>query len=156
TDGIFKNIAIDAIYEGLEQNNTSGLSDEVRFEQLYDQLVTSGEKEKVQFTSKTGGKLYIAYISANRNLAVTGHDAEKSSIVSKDRLLRVFRYMEKNEIKWKNNINFIHDAIGGCNVTRYWAVLNWIMTAIKEEKEENSIEIEGDEKKKIVSKALEE
>src|SRR5699024_4625994 len=112
-DGVFKRAAIEALYDGLEQQNTRHFSDEVRFEQLYDQLVASGEKENIKFESKTGGTLSIAYISTNDNLVITSQGTEKSSIVSKDRLLRVYRYIESNHIDWKNNVSFIRGAIGG-------------------------------------------
>ncbi|PAV27796.1 AAA family ATPase [Virgibacillus profundi] len=156
SDGIFKRAAIEAMYDGLEQQNTREFSDEVRFEQIYDQLVTSGEKQNIQFESKTGGVLHIEQISTNNNVVITSEDAKTSSIISKDRLLRIYRYIKSNEIDWKSNVSFISDAIGGSNATRYWAVLNWILTKMVDEEIEDSVEIEGDEKKKIVLKALKE
>ncbi len=156
SDGVFKRAAIEAMYDGLEQQNTREFSDEVRFEQIYDQLIATGEKQNIQFESKTGGALHIEQISTNDNLVITSEDAKGSSIVSKARLLRIYRYIEANKINWKDNVSFVYDAIGGSNTTRYWAVLNWILTKMEEEEREESIEIEGDEKKKIVLKALKE
>ncbi|MBO0962843.1 AAA family ATPase [Neobacillus sp. MM2021_6] len=153
TDGVFKRAAYEATYEGI-QNNTQEFSEEVRFEQLYDHLVANGINQLVEFESKTGGKLIISHISANDHLVITSEDAKTSSIVSKERLLRVFRYIRNHHIDWKNNVSFIHDAIGGSNQTRYWSVLNWILTKMEEDVEEDRIEIEGDEKKAIVLKAL--
>ncbi|WP_407272055.1 McrB family protein [Radiobacillus sp. PE A8.2] len=155
TDGILKRAAIEAMYEGL-QTNTNDYSEEVRFEQLYDHLVTNCMRQSVQFESKTGGTLVISHISSNENLVITSDDAKTSSIVSKDRLSRVFRYIKANDIDWKNNVSFVRDAIGGSNQTRYWAVLSWILTKMEQEIEEGSVEIEGDEKKAVVLKALQE
>ncbi|MFD1039358.1 McrB family protein [Virgibacillus byunsanensis] len=155
TDGILKRAMIEAMYEGV-QNNTNNYTEELRFEQLYDYLVTNGIKQSIEFESKTGGKLIISHISVNENLVITSADAKTRSIVSKDRLLRVFRYIRLHDIDWKNNISFIRDAVGGSNQTRYWSVLNWILSKLDEEVEEDSIEIEGDEKKAVVLKALNE
>src|SRR5699024_11912182 len=145
-----------AMYDGNEQHNTRRISDEVRIEKIYDQIITSKEKEKVEFEAKTGGILHIAHITTNDNLAITSEDAKGSSIVSKDRLLRIYRYIESNEVDWRNNVSFINDAIGGCNATRYWAILNWILARMEAEEKEDRVENVGEERKKVVLKALEE
>lgn len=155
TDGILKRAAIEAMYEGI-QNNKNDYSEEVYFEQLYDHLVEKGIDQQTKFESKTGGTLNISHISVNGNLVVTSDDAKTKSIISKDRLLRVYRYIQTNGIDWKSNVSFVRDAIGGSNQTRYWAVLNWILTSMEEEISEDPIEIEGNEKKAIILKAMEE
>jgi len=156
TDGILKKAAIDAIYDGLLQKNNQDISNEIRFEQLYDQLIANGEKHGIRLESKTGGHLFVSHITTNKNLVITSEDAKTNSIVSKDRLLRVYRYIKENKIDWKNNVSFIRDAIGGSNVTRYWSVLNWILTKMEDEEKEGSIEFDGDEKRKVIQKALSE
>ncbi|MEH7372954.1 AAA family ATPase [Priestia megaterium] len=154
TDSIFKKAAFEAMYEGI-QNISHDYSGEVRFEQLYDYLVENGLKHNIQFKSKTGTASFISHISPQGNIVVTSEDVKTSSIVSKERLLNLYRYIQEHDIDWKHNITFVREAIGGCNQTRYWSVLNWILEKMEEaEEEEETIEIEGDEKKAVVQKAL--
>ncbi|NRZ43416.1 5-methylcytosine-specific restriction endonuclease McrBC GTP-binding regulatory subunit McrB [Clostridium beijerinckii] len=55
----------------------------------------------------------------------------KTYLVSKDRLSRVYNYILKNDIDVKNStINLVRNAIGGCNETIYWAVIDWIIDYI--------------------------
>lgn len=154
TDGIFKRVAIEAMYEGI-QNSTTDLAEEAHFEQQYDYLTKEGKKQNITFESKTGVNFYISYISSNNNVVITSKDAITSSIVSKDRLLRVYRYVKENNIDWENNVSFIRDAIGGSNQTRYWAVFRWIMERIVEDNEEEHKEVYFADKAAVVQKALE-
>lgn len=154
TDGILKKAALEAMYEGI-QSTSQDFSNEVRFEQLYDYLVENGLKNKIQFESKTGTTNFISYISEQNNIVVTSEDVKTSSIVSKNRLLSLYRYVQEHDIDWKNNTMFVREAIGGCNQTRYWSVLNWILEKMENTTEdEEKIEVEGEEKKAIIQKAL--
>ncbi|MCU6602693.1 AAA family ATPase [Peribacillus frigoritolerans] len=151
TDGILKKAALEAMYEGIESNKHD-YSGEVHFEQLYDYLVVNGIPHNVQFESKTGAASFISHISPQGNIVVTSEDVKTNSIISKERLLNLYRFIQEHDIDWKyNNIGFIREAIGGCNQTRYWSVLNWILEKMEEEE---TIEIEGDEKKAVIKKAL--
>ncbi|SIQ01308.1 5-methylcytosine-specific restriction enzyme B [Peribacillus simplex] len=151
TDGILKKAALEAMYEGIESNKHD-YSGEVHFEQLYNYLVVNGIPHNVQFESKTGAASFISHISPQGNIVVTSEDVKTNSIVSKERLLNLYRFIQEHDIDWKhNNIGFIREAIGGCNQTRYWSVLNWISEKMEEEE---TIEIEGDEKKAVIKKAL--
>ncbi|MBL3641743.1 AAA family ATPase [Bacillus sp. RHFB] len=151
TDGILKKAALEAMYEGIESNKHD-YSGEVHFEQLYDYLVVNGIPHNVRFESKTGAASFISHISPQGNIVVTSEDVKTNSIVSKERLLNLYRFIQEHDIDWKhNNIGFIREAIGGCNQTRYWSVLNWILGKMEEEE---TIEIEGDEKKAVIKKAL--
>lgn len=59
------------------------------------------------------------------------NEADKTYLVSKDRLSRVYNYILKNDIDVKNStINLVRNAIGGCNETIYWAVIDWIIDYI--------------------------
>ncbi|MFA1822902.1 AAA family ATPase [Virgibacillus oceani] len=155
SDGILKRAAIEAMYEGI-QLAEHGYSEEVHFEQLYDYLVKNGMEHQVIFESKTGSISFISHISPNKNIVVTSEGAKSSSIVSKARLLEVYRYIRRKDIDWKNSVSFVREAIGGSNQTWYWSVLNWIMRKMEEEAEEQSIEIDDNEKSAIVQKALRE
>ncbi|MFJ5748223.1 AAA family ATPase [Peribacillus frigoritolerans] len=151
TDGILKKAALEAMYEGIESNKHD-YSGEVHFEQLYDYLVVNGIPHNVRFESKTGAASFISHISPQGNIVVTSEDVKTNSIVSKERLLNLYRFIQEHDIDWKHkNIGFIREAIGGCNQTRYWSVLNWILGKMEEEE---TIEIEGDEKKAVIKKAL--
>ncbi|PAK40604.1 McrB family protein [Peribacillus simplex] len=151
TDGILKKAALEAMYEGIESNKHD-YSGEVHFEQLYDYLVGNGIPHNVQFESKTGAASFISHISPQGNIVVTSEDVKTNSIVSKERLLNLYRFIQEHNIDWKhNNIGFIREAIGGCNQTRYWSVLKWILEKMEEEE---TIEIEGDEKKAVIKKVL--
>ncbi|PHG30405.1 AAA family ATPase [Bacillus toyonensis] len=152
TDGILKKAALEAMYEGI-QSTSQDFSNEVRFEQLYDYLVENGLKNNIQFESKTGTASFISYISEQNNIVITSEDVKTSSIVSKNRLLSLYRYVQEHDIDWKNNIMFVREAIGGCNQTRYWSVLNWILEKMEDTTEEK-IEVEGEEKKAIIQKVL--
>lgn len=149
TDGILKKAAFEAMYEGI-QNISHDYTSEVRFERFYDYLVENGLKHNIQFESKTGTASFISHISPQGNIIITSEDVKTSSIVSKERLLNLYHYIQEHDIDWKHNIMFVREAIGGCNQTRYWSVLNWILEKMEEEK----IEIEEDEKKAVVQKAL--
>lgn len=154
TDGILKKAALEAMYEGI-QRTSQEFSNEVRFEQLYDYLVENGLKNNIQFESKTGTTNFISYISEQKNIVVTSEDVKTSSIVSKNRLLSLYRYVQEHDIDWKNNTMFVREAIGGCNQTRYWSVLNWILEKMEDTVEdEEKIEVEVEEKKAIIQKAL--
>ncbi|PFW89204.1 McrB family protein [Bacillus toyonensis] len=153
TDGILKKAALEAMYEGI-QSTSQDFSNEVRFEQLYDYLVENGLKNNIQFESKTGTASFISYISEQNNIVITSEDVKTSSIVSKNRLLSLYRYVQEHDIDWKNNIMFVREAIGGCNQTRYWSVLNWILEKMEDTTEEEKIEVEGEEKKAIIQKVL--
>jgi len=76
-------------------------------------------KNNIQFESKTGTTTFISYISEQNNIVVTSKDVKTSSIVSKNCLLSLYRYVQEHDIDWKNNIMFVREAIGGCNQTRY-------------------------------------
>lgn len=153
TDGILKKVALEAMYEGI-QNISHDYSSEVRFEQLYDYLVENGLKSNIEFESKTGTKSFISYVSPQGNIIVTSEDVKTSSIVSKERLLNLYRYIQEHDIDWKHNISFVREAIGGCNQSRYWSVLNWILEKMEEESAEEDIEITGDERRAVVQKVL--
>ncbi|CAM4409635.1 ATPase AAA [Bacillus manliponensis] len=153
TDGILKKVALEAMYEGI-QNVSHNYSGEVRFEQLYDYLVENGLKSNIEFESKTGTKSFISYVSPQGNIVVTSEDVKTSSIVSKERLLNLYRYVQENDIDWKHNVAFVREAIGGCNQTRYWSVLSWILEKMEEEAEEDNIEMTGDERRAVVQKVL--
>ncbi|MFZ3579990.1 McrB family protein [Virgibacillus sp. DJP39] len=154
-DGILKRAAIEAMYDGIQGLSNNDYSKEIRFEQLYEDLVKNGLKQSIQFQSKTGTTVYISHISTNGNLVVTSDDTKTNSIVSKDRLIRIYRYIQLHKTDWRNSIMFIREAIGGSNQSRYWSVLNWIMNELEEESDGEKIEVEGNEKKAVVLKALE-
>nr|WP_304219967.1 AAA family ATPase [Fredinandcohnia onubensis] len=157
SDGLLKRVAIEAMYEGIT-NNQNDYSDEIRFEQLYDYLAEKGLEQNIKFESLTGKMQSISHVSENGNLNVSSDDSDGISIVSKARLLKLYRYVDENGIDWKNSVTFIKEAIGGANHTRYWAVFNWIMNKIDADETLDTIgsDLEYEEKKRIVLKALQE
>lgn len=155
SDGLLKRVAIEALYEGIT-NNQKEYSGEVRFEQLYDYLTEKGLEQKITFESLNGKLQTISHISDNGNLNVSSEGSDGISIVSRKRLLKLYRYVKQNDTNWRNSINFVKEAIGGANLTRYWAVFNWMMSKLEvdESPETNTIQLDYEEKKKIVLKAL--
>ncbi|MFD1781632.1 McrB family protein [Fredinandcohnia salidurans] len=157
SDGLLKRVAIEAMFEGIT-NNQNDYSDEIRFEQLYDYLAEKGLEQNIKFESLTGKMQSISHVSDNGNLNVSSDDSDGISIVSKARLLKLYRYVNENGVDWKNSVTFIKEAIGGANHTRYWAVFNWIMNKIDADEKPETIgsDLEYEEKKRIVLKALQE
>ncbi|MFC5648609.1 McrB family protein [Paenibacillus solisilvae] len=158
-DGLFKRAAMEALYAGLN-NNVRELSDEVHFERTYDYLVGRGKELQIQFTSKTGATSYISNVSPVGNLIVMNEGAQTESTISKDRLLRIFRYVNEHQVQWQDDVHFINKAIGGSNETRYWSVFKWIMDNLNEERDpivsdDPAMKQSYQEKKDIVLKALE-
>lgn len=126
-DGLLKKAAVEAIFEGLP-NSGKRYAEEVRFEQLFDKLVKRNKK-----------------ISEEESVpGVSG--------ISRKKLLKLYRYIQENQIDWKQNTAFIREAIGG-GETRYWPVLNWMMEQLHKEKEEPE-EMDVNRKKAIIQKAL--
>lgn len=157
SDGLLKRVAIEAMYEGIS-NNQIEYSEEIRFEQLYDYLAEKGLDQNITFESLTGKLQTISHVSGNGNLNLTSEDSDGISIVSKSRLLKLYRYVKENDIFWKNSVTFLKEAIGGANHTRYWAVFNWIMKKMDadDKPETTGTQLDYEEKKRIVSKALQE
>ncbi|WP_317966725.1 AAA family ATPase [Paenibacillus sp. CCS19] len=159
-DGLFKRAAIEALYAGLV-SNVQELSDEVRFEQAYRQLAERSKGERVNLMSKTGAVSHIASVSAQGNLIVTNEGALSESTVSKDRLLRIYRFVQEHKVLWQDEVSFIREAIGGSNESRYWSVFNWIMNHMEEDEDINlpsnntAPTLSYQEKKEVVLKALE-
>lgn len=156
TDGILKRMAIEAMYEGLPKDNDN--LDEVRFEKLYDFLAEKGLEHNITFKSITGKIQTISHVSDNGNLNIASEDSERMYLVSKRRLLKLYRYVKEKRIDWRTSASFIQDAIGGMNSTIYWAVFNWIMNKVESDSNEQSenTPIEYDDKKGIVKNALQE
>jgi 5-methylcytosine-specific restriction protein B len=162
-DGLFKRTAIEALYAGLKRNKQS-LSDEVRFEQQYDYLVAHGKERGIQFSSKTGALCSIASVSPQGNLIISNDEATFESTISKERLLKIYRYVVQHNIDWKNQVGFIREAIGGSHETRFWSVFNWMMQRLQDEEAEDTgaetkpavSDLPYTEKKAIVLKALQE
>lgn len=157
SDGVFKQAVIEATYEGIKEESRLLYLNELLFEQIYNQLVLKSKKGKTQFRSHEKSLLLSVDHTTNDNLAVISESSQKISIVSKDRLLKVYRYIEKNKINWKkSNESIIKDAIDEINTISYWTVLNWIMSKIEDEVIEEKIDVCNYKKKRIVLKAMQE
>ncbi|NRZ64881.1 McrB family protein [Clostridium beijerinckii] len=129
-DGIFKRMCIKAAFSALKKSK-GFISKELAFENAYNYIVRSGKEKDIKFKTKSGKNVKIANVTNQGNLEFASNEADKTYLVSKDRLSRVYNYILKNDIDVKNStINLVRNAIGGCNETIYWAVIDWIIDYI--------------------------
>lgn len=131
-DGIFKRLAISAMYQAAAPRGLDGGLD---FEYLYDAFVKSVEVSlPYPVKSATGSELQIVSANDSGNFRVT-HPGKTLQHPATRKRLKVLYEAYPNQsalLKMSSVINAINSVSSGGNATVYWAVLNRLL-AFKEE-----------------------
>lgn len=130
-DGVFKEFCKRAA-KNLEDSKKSGkeLSDEKTLEEKYNELIDKIESGEINdFKLRTGSKkMDVVKVSDFNNiiLKTPGTTSNRTYTVSFARIAKLAKvFPDTNSLFTISNINdAIRDAIGGCNASSYWAVLN--------------------------------
>ena len=118
-DGILKSISKLAIQEFVKWGDSTSMTFEDRYDKLLELI--NGFESGYSLNSKTGSKLLLAEVTNRENIKVSHDKGNRSYIVSKARLEKVFHGIKHNA--QITNINkAIRNIIGGSNATAYWAV----------------------------------
>lgn len=134
-NGIFKNLCIEASYAIAQLQETKMAEETLDFSRVYDIFAESvGERilngEKIELSTKTGGKVIVESISQQGNFIIKHQEGTRTYTVSKERLTRLHAV-----IKHLDDVSNINDKfreiIGGSNASAYWSVLN----ALKKERQ---------------------
>lgn len=160
-DGIFKKIAVNAIFEyykKLKTNLPLNGSQSADLNEVYLDFVQSLKMiENKEFDTATGLKIYISDFTKNDNIEFKHQNSSRSYLVSGNRLIKLYERFPNISLI-KNVHNDIREAIGGCNTTVYFVALRefiqfkdkYINAAILEPQEEYA-EIGYQSKKKLLS-----
>lgn len=130
-DGVFKEFCKRAA-RNLEDSKKSKqeLAEEKSLEDKYNEVVNRIENGEInEFSLKTEGKtMEVVKISDFNNiiLKTPGTSSERTYTVSFARIAKLSKvYPDSKSLNAISNISdAIRDAIGGCNASSYWAVLN--------------------------------
>ncbi len=130
-DGIFKEFCAKAL-DNLEnsQKDESVLSKEFSVEKRYLWLLSQIENEEIsEIPLKTNGKkLLVEKVSDFKNIILKAPNTTSSRTytVSLKRILKLSKvYTDTKSLNAISNISVeVRNAIGGCNASAYWAVLN--------------------------------
>ena len=130
-DGVFKEFCKRAA-KNLEDSKKSGqeLSDEKTLEEKYNEVIDKIESGEINdFKLRTGSKkMEVVKVSDFNNiiLKTPGTTSNRTYTVSFSRIAKLAKvFPDTNSLFTISNINdAIRDAIGGCNASSYWAVLN--------------------------------
>lgn len=130
-DGEFKAFCKKAL-KNIEEHNKKPqqLAAEKTLEEKYNEVIELIENGELNaFSLKTEGKVMeVVKVSDNNNIVLRtpGTTTERTYTVSLDRLKKVANiYPDAGALNAIGNINeAIRNAIGGCNSSSYWAVLN--------------------------------
>ncbi len=155
-DGIFKKIAIEALFDNLEFES---FEEDLAYTELYDMLIKSfKEVGELNLKSKDGKEIKIKETSKRDNLYCYHGDSKVRHTVGKERLKKL--YDQYNNLEELGNLSGFHrefsDIIGGADQTVYWAVLNELLKYKEEMKEENfdnevvREDIEYDKKREMI------
>ena len=129
-DGILKSISKLAIQEFVKWGDSTSMTFEDRYDKLLELINESDSGYSLN--SKTGSKLLLTEVTARENIKVSHDKGNRSYIVSKARLEKVFHGITHNT--QITNINkAIRNIIGGSNATAYWAV-NEFLNKMEDEK----------------------
>ena len=153
-DGVFKEFCKKALRNFLDSKKTSAvLSQQSTMEEKYECLISkieNGEIDEIPLRSKNS-KMLIDRISDYRNIILKAPESvsTRTYTVSLKRLLKLSeRYPNKESLEKISNISTeIRDAIGGCNASAYWGVLNKMYE--QSESVENTIRDQIQEKKYV-------
>lgn len=129
--GVFKQFCQDALINEMNSKKTTlELNEEEQIEDKYNKLIdriNEGSLTKIQ--TKTGTEIEIDEVSKNDNITFCTKDGSSSrNCVSLDRLKKLSQtYKSAKELKEISNISVsIRDIIGGCDTSKYWAILNYL------------------------------
>lgn len=130
-DGVFKEFCAKAL-DNLEnsQKDETVLSKEFSVEKRYLWLLSQIENEDIsEIPLKTKGKkLLVEKVSDFKNIILKAPNSTSSRTytVSLKRILKLSQvYTDTNSLNAISNISVeVRNAIGGCNASAYWAVLN--------------------------------
>ena len=138
-DGVFKEFCKRAALN-YQPNNSFRMLFEILLQKVKD-----GEFDR--FIQRTGKPIFIKEISSNNNLILfvpknqEEESEERTYTISYSRLNKLSKvYPDKSSLDSINNIDKeIRMAIGGCNTSAYWAVLNqiWDLSNSKNNSDEN-------------------
>lgn len=126
-DGLFMRACIEASYNYIQKNfkRDQAVKELLDFNSLYDRLyerVSNNGDEELK--TKSGG-IVTASVTSKGNFSIIHDEREKAYTVSRGRLARIYEHNRDPK-----NIPNVHEAfrkaIGGCNSTAYWSVLNAI------------------------------
>lgn len=129
-DGVFKEFckkAVKNIEDSLKSRKE--LEEEKSLEDRYNEVVDMIENGDInEFILKTKKKMEVVKISDFNNiiLRTPGSSSSRTYTVSFDRIAKLAKaYPDAKSLNSINNINnALRNAIGGCNASAYWAVLN--------------------------------
>ncbi len=129
--GVFKQFCEDALKNLMNSKKTkSEINEEEQIEDKYNKLIELiNEEGLTEIVSKTGTKIKIDEVSNNNNIIFCKNDGSSDgNCVSLNRLKKLSKkYRSKKELKDIKNINIsIREIIGGCDTSKYWAVLNYL------------------------------
>ena len=137
-NGVFKEFCEKA-RKNLEdsQKEEAALSVERQIEDKYNRLIDAIQNDEIsELCLKSGKKAVIARVTDNNNISFKRQvDGEQSyNSVSLPRLKRLaVKYKTAEDLENLKNISQgIRDIIGGCNATRYWAVLHHLYKEYKD------------------------
>ena len=135
-DGIFKQACTESAYSLLESNKTEKTEKILDFSKVYEKVKDEiseelQEKDAVELTTKSGGKIIIDDVSAQGNFIMKHPGKERTYTVSKSRLARLHTALgDLSEISNFNDT--CRSVIGGSNSSAYWAVLNKVREVQKQ------------------------
>lgn len=160
-DGLFMKACVEATYNLLAQSQVADnveiqnyLDYNALFDKLYDYVL---ENDNLELSTKSDVRVIVSTTSQG-NFSIRHNGRAKPYTVSRERLAVLFeKFPDLSKI---NNItNEFRNAIGGCNSTAYWSVLNKIKEFESEAKKSNSlavvtasVDLGYEEKKAIVKR----
>lgn len=130
-DGVFKEFCKEAALNWEDSKKSKQeLTEEKSLKDKFNELVIKIENDEISdFSLKTDGKsMEVVKISDYNNiiLKTQGSSSDRTYTVSFPRLAKLAKvYPDSDSLNSISNINdAIREAIGGCNASSYWAVLN--------------------------------
>jgi 5-methylcytosine-specific restriction endonuclease McrBC GTP-binding regulatory subunit McrB len=129
-DGVFKEFCKEAIKNLEDSKKTKDeLEEEKSFTDKYNELIDKIEEGEInELELRTGVKMKIVKVSDFNNIILRSleTDSDRTYTVSFDRLLKLAKaFPNAHSFSSISNISEqIRRAIGGCNASAYWAVLN--------------------------------
>jgi len=126
-DGLFMKACIEATFNYLQSNFQQDkvieklLDFNALFDQLFERVSNTGS---LKIKTKSGGQV-TAVITSQGNFSINHQGSDKPYTVSRDRLSKIYELFP-NPDEISNVQNAFSNAIGGCNSTAYWSVLNAI------------------------------
>ncbi len=129
-DGLFMRACVEATFSylsGLDHLNRSEIKEYVDYNYLFDKLFEKiSDAGTLELETRAKGNKVTATPTIQGNIAIKHTGKEKAYTVSRDRLMVLYeRFPNPGAIG--NITSEFRNAIGGCNSTAYWSVLNAIV-----------------------------